>query len=62
MALQAHGLFSAAEIDFKTIAATGVTMFIPLGPDYGDNGRVGVSKDIIPRAAAGGAAGGGNGE
>ena len=60
--LQAHGLFSAAEVDFEAIALTGVTMYIPLGPDYGDNGRVGVSKDIIPRAAAAGEAADGGGE
>lgn len=34
------------------------TMLKPLGPGYGDNGRVGVSADIVAPAAAAGAAAG----
>ena len=53
------------ELNFRLIATQGVqvtvgnrtyegaaTMLKPLGPNYIDNGRVGVSQDIVPIAAA----------
>ena len=68
-ALKEKGLYTAAETNFKEIAAatthavppaprkpgSGVvlegraTMMMPFGPNYDDNGRPGVSADIVPR-------------
>ena len=38
------------------------TMLKPLGPDYGDNVRVGVSHDIVPVVPPPAAGGGGGGQ
>ena len=43
-----HGMFNAGEVNYDVMAATGVTLMSPFGPD---TGRPGVKVGVRARAA-----------